>query len=480
MKNDPDRIGLNSQDWLYLGLILMVILVIAFLLPVNPNDYWWYVRIGQDTLQNGAIPTVDTLSYTQAGQPVIYHSWFSAVLLAGLDKVGGIPLTVLGRGVLLALGYGLLFLIARQAGAGTKTASLVLLLAILASSNNWDVRPQIFTYLLFIVVLWVLASWQRGNTSKIWFLPVISLVWVNLHGSFVMLFLLGVTALLFGRGSRSKLALTLVLSFLASLVNPRGLEAWRYVFISLTSISSQQFSMEWRPPLNSGWQMNLFFGWLLLFIPLVAFSKRKLSGLEWAWLMGFGWLALSGQRYVIWFIFLLTLLTSRLLADWGTRWMDKPDGKRLRVLDVSLGIVLILLPLTMLPGIRESWWAKAPSPLAGTPVKAVQWLAAHPDLPGPLWSEIGFSSYLEYALPSRPVWIDTRFEVYPVGQWEQYRVISQAEWDYQSILDHEAIRLLMISTKNQLRLQQALQSSPAWEERYRDEVAVIFQRTGGD
>ena len=92
------RHPLNSRDWLYLGLVLLVILSIAYLLPVDPNDYWWYMRIGRETLKTGAVPVVDSLSYTQSGQPVIYHSWLSAVLLAKIFQLGGISLTVLVRG----------------------------------------------------------------------------------------------------------------------------------------------------------------------------------------------------------------------------------------------------------------------------------------------------------------------------------------------------------------------------------------------
>jgi uncharacterized protein with PQ loop repeat len=484
MNEVSTRNRLQSQDWLYLGLVLLVILSIAFLLPVEPNDYWWYVRIGRDTLQAGAVPIVDTLSYTQAGQPVIYHSWLSAVFLAQLDRLGGISLTVLVRGLVIALGYTLMFAASRQAGAGTKTASLVTLLAALASSNNWSVRPQMFTYFLFAAVIWILHRWQRGGTRAIWMLPVISLLWVNLHGSFVMLFLLVGAALVFGKGSRRALVAVLALSLLATLINPRGLDAWQYVVMSLTAASSRQFSMEWSPPLNLGWQMNLFFAWLLLLIPLVAHSPRRLSGLEWAWLLGFGWLALSGQRYVIWFVFILTLVTASLLAsllaELKFKRLEKPGQAVFPAVNISLGILFILLPFALLPGLRTVWWAQSPEPLMDTPDRAVNWLEQNPEIPGPLWSEIGFSSYLEYALPARPVWSDTRFEVYPSGQWERYQAINKAEWNWQAILDEEGINLLMVSKVKQTHLLAALQASPGWMEMYADEDAVLFKRAGGD
>jgi hypothetical protein len=476
---------LNSQDWLYLGLLLLVVLSIAFLLPVEPNDYWWYVRIGQDTLKAGAIPTVDTLSYTQAGQTVIYHSWLSAVLFAFLDQLGGISLTVLVRGLVLALGYGTLFVAARQAGAGLKTTSLVILLAALATSNNWSVRPQMFTYALFAAVILILQRWTRHiSTRSIWLLPLISLVWVNLHGSFVMLFLLVGASVVFSKGDRRTLAISLGLALLASLINPRGLGAWQYVMLSLTTPSSQIFSMEWSPPLNAGWQMHLFFGWLLVLVPLVAASPRNLTVMEWAWLLGFGWLALSGQRYVIWFVFILGILSanqlSSLLEWFNSRRQARPSQTGKKIVNISLGIFFMLMPLAFLPGLRAAWWAESPPALVDTPVQAVRWLKENPSIQGPLWSEIGYSSYLEYALPERKVWNDTRFELYPIPQWERYKAVNSGAWDWQVILDEEGVNLLLVSKTKQADLLAALHDSTGWEKIYADEEAVIFQRGVGN
>ena len=80
---------------------------------------------------------------------------------------------------------------------------------------------------------------------------------------------------------------------------------------------------------------------------------------------------------------------------------------------------------------REKWWEQSPPATENTPIAATEWLAARPDLPGPLWSEIGFSSYLEFALPQRPTWIDTRFEVFPVEQWQAYKDITTARYNWQ-------------------------------------------------
>jgi hypothetical protein len=146
------------------------------------------------------------------------------------------------------------------------------------------------------------------------------------------------------------------------------------------------------------------------------------------------------------------------------------------VLNLILSLAFILLPLALLPGVRDAWWPEAPSVTENTPIAATEWLAARPDLPGPLWAEIGFASYLEFALPSRPPWIDSRFVPFSVEQWEQYRAINSGEWIWQALLDEAALNLLMVSKSEQPRLLAALEASPTWCSAYSDEVAVIYLR----
>lgn len=514
--------NLSSAHLLWLALVLMTALAIAFLLPVTPQDYWWYLRIGRDTLAANAVPSVDELSFSQAGAPMVYHSWGAAVLFWLVYQLGGLPLSVLLRGLLVVAAYGLVWLTARRLGAGRISAALVLLLAVLASSSNWSMRPQLFAYPLFALALFILYGWQNGEKdlatkdttahkgkprrkppgvpawnfvsfvlkffppkqSAVYWLPLLSLLWVNLHGSFLMLALLTGAALVFGRGDRRSLGLAFAGVLLATLVNPRGFGAWAYVYDSLT-VAANRFSAEWSPPVNSGWQMNLFFFWLLAFPLLAALSPRKPDRLEWAWFLGFGFLALWGERYVIWFVFILAVLTSVMLADWERRFIkDTPPpraGTRfLPAVNSILVLLLILLPFPLLPGLREAWWPEAPPPTENTPLAATEWLAAHPDLPGPLWAEIGFASYLEFALPSRPPWMDTRFELFTVEQWESYRAVTSARYDWQPRLDETGANLLMVSTQYQSDLLEALSAAPAWCELYRDETAVLYERCGGD
>ena len=469
----------RSYDFLWLSLALFILLPIAFFLSITPHDYWFYVRIGKDIAQTGVIPTVDTFSYTYPGRSIFYQPWLAAVIFWFAHSLGGATLTFLLRGLCVGIAYGLIWILMREAGTETRLATLLTIPLGLSSSTNWSMRPQMFAYPLFAVVLWMLWRWHNGRRTAMWMIPVASFLWANLHGSFILAFVLMGSALLFGAGDRKSLVLWLGISLLATFINPRGIFVWQFVSDMLNSPSDQLYATEWGPPVNAGWQMNIFFAWLLLFIPLAAYSPRRLSRLEWIWFLGFGWLALSGLRYVIWFMVLLALYSGPFVTDLSKRFVREeaalnPNPK----LNYLLGSFLLLLPLMMLPGIREGWWKDGPPAYheATTPIAATEWLSARPDLPGPLFAEYTFGSYLTFALPSRLLWIDNRFNAYPPEHWEEYRTISAGTYQWESLLDRNGINLLMLSFHSQPVLIQAVEESTEWCEQYRDQDAAIFSR----
>ena len=370
-------------------------------------------------------------------------------------------------------------------------ATLLTLLCAIVGANNWAVRPQLFVYPLFGISLLLLSSNLANNkhnstqeiqlkdndqdtrfSNSIYLLIPIAIFWVNLHGSVIILFLLAIPYFLFYQRTK-KFFLILILVFISILINPRGIMLWIDTF-QILQASGNQFSQEWKPPVNSGWQMNLFFLWLLALIPLATFSKHKLKLYDWVWLLGFGWMALSGTRYVIWFLAVLLIFTG-----WFIQGLLKSKSSEMRFglikVNIGLFLIMILLPVSLLPGVRESWWDQSPTVLSSnTPVNAVEWLKQNPGLPGPLFNDYLFGSYLIFGLPENPVWIDTRFHNYPKDHWEDYLSISNSEAGWSEKLLNARIGTLILDLTGQKKLIFELERSSIYCELYRDDIAVIF------
>jgi hypothetical protein len=467
----------RSYDSLWLSLAILPLVTLSFLFAIHAQDYWWYLRIGQETLLQKAVPTVDTISWTQTGQPVVYQPWLAGVIFWLTYKMGGAPLTYLLRGILLAVTFAVLWVLARQA-SGPRLATILIFFVGISSTNNWQMRPQLFAYPLFALCLYSLYQWQLGNNKTLWILPIATILWANVHGSFALALILAGTALVFGNGNRRDLLFALLFMVIGTLINPRGLGSWRYLNFMLRSPSDQLFSLEWFPPRNEGWQLNIFFAWTLLIAPIAALSTRKPTLMEWIWFLGFGWLAFSGIRYVIWFLFLLGVMTAAPLGELTRRKMDSNVKISSPIFNTALAGLFLLFSLLYLPGIREKWWSESPPVYApeSNPIAAVNWLKAHPELPGPLWNDFAFGSYLAFALPSRPTWLDSRFFVFPPEQMTEYQQIGHASPEWETLLQRERINLLFLSIGGQSQLIKGLASSRDWCEQYRDRYAVIFSR----
>ena len=54
---------------LLLSLVLAVIFILVVLMPLEPSDYWTYLRIGQEILRTGSLPQVEFMTYTSGGNP---------------------------------------------------------------------------------------------------------------------------------------------------------------------------------------------------------------------------------------------------------------------------------------------------------------------------------------------------------------------------------------------------------------------------
>ncbi|MRS02469.1 hypothetical protein EG832_04465, partial [bacterium] len=80
----------SYAGFLLLSLVLAFIYIIVVLMPLEPSDYWTYLRIGDQIARTLAIPTTEFMTYTSNGQPALYSYWLASLLLFGIYKSGGL------------------------------------------------------------------------------------------------------------------------------------------------------------------------------------------------------------------------------------------------------------------------------------------------------------------------------------------------------------------------------------------------------
>jgi hypothetical protein len=110
------------------------------------------------------------------------------VIFAGLNKIGGLAAVSLFAMLLIAVTFALVFRLARRK-SNAVLAITVTVLAMAASSIHWLARPHLFTLLFAVIFLSALDRVREGHTRVAgipWLalLPVLTVLWSNLHGGF--------------------------------------------------------------------------------------------------------------------------------------------------------------------------------------------------------------------------------------------------------------------------------------------------------
>jgi hypothetical protein len=86
---------------------------------------------------------------------------------------------------------------------------------------------------------------------------------------------------------------------------------------------------------------------------------------------------------------------------------------------------------------------------------------------------MSYGSYLIWAAPDMPVFIDPRIELYPYEQWQDYLRLSNGRNVAELIAEYRFDGMLLSKTE-QAPLIAHLAEDPAWRQVYADEQNTVF------
>jgi hypothetical protein len=212
------------------------------------SDSWWHLANGRWMVQHGQILTADPFSYTRAGAGWSHPGYpYEVALYLAYQWLG-----YRGVDLLASLVISAVFLVEWNVlRTGTLRRFLLVGASILLSIAYWSARPNVFTLLAASLFMAVLEEFRLGNRRIVWLLPVVMLFWVNLHGGFLVGFVIvGLHAVDFAKqADRLKtLAAAFVSMALATLVNPFGLGIYREIVLTAGRTAEQTMIQEWLSP----------------------------------------------------------------------------------------------------------------------------------------------------------------------------------------------------------------------------------------
>ena len=232
-------------------LTVVAVIVVAFAVSGTSADadLWGHVRFGQDILAAHTIPRQDPYSFT-SDRPWINHEWLAEALMAGAYNIGA-SAGLISLKLIIAVGaLAVIWFALASAGVFRPVAVLLLVAATLSTSYLlMTLRPQLFSTLLFAVLLALLNAAARGRTRVLLWIPILFAFWANMHGGWIVgggvLLLWSAGALVTRTVPWPWVAGGAILAMLGTLVTPYGVGLW--LFLWETVGLGRADIVEWQP-----------------------------------------------------------------------------------------------------------------------------------------------------------------------------------------------------------------------------------------
>jgi len=337
------------------------------------SDLWWHLASGRWMWEHGAVPSADPWSFTHQGKPWMHHEWLTDVLYHGWAQALGMESLAWWKWTVIIATFLLLMWTLRRLTGSPLAAFASALFALAVAAPFLDVRPHLYSLLGFALLLRMALA---TPTPSRW-LPLLFLVWVNLHGGFffglmALFAILGAAALFpsalapethasdeapSARKRRWLLLGALGLACVAiCLINPHGIEPFGYPLRYAFSQTSPYRSLgEWHPPFQPGGIQAPLFPWALgtfafAILGVLASGRWRRDRRELAVGLVLSALtlamALKSRRFIPLFAMSHTLLLAPALA-WA---MQRPAARLRAALEPRFGVrwPALLLPTALL------------------------------------------------------------------------------------------------------------------------------------
>ena len=470
-----------SRARFFAGILLFGLLAMTARNATDPH-LWWHLRTGQRIVETGHIPHTDSFSFTRTGHAWVSHEWLTEVVFYELWKHGGPAVLIVFSAIVTTAGFMLLYLRCLRWQGKRHWAAAATAFGALASAPSWGVRPQMFTFAMASLLLWLVETGEDRPKLLLW-IPPLFLLWLNLHAGFA----LGPALLLaYGIGlivetavgsepwSKTRpIFLRIVILILACLalvpLNPSGAELYRYPFDTLRSSGMRSFIGEWfSPDFHQSLYQPFLLAWLLL-LTVLASSRARPKGRVLIPLILTSFAALDAVRHIPIFVLVAIPVLAAALPMART---DRTSSRFRPLFNLSVVVLMAGFAIVRLTGLAHNQTRREAEQY---PQKAVAFLRASPE-PGRIFVYYDWGGYAIWTLyPEYRVFLDGRADLYGDDLLRQFKTAVQLRNGWRGVLDGWKVETVLLPPS--CALTQALLLDPHWRTAYSDSKAIILIRT---
>lgn len=237
-------------------------------------DLGWLIQTGIHVLKHG-IPHKDIFSWTNPDQSFTAYQWLSEVVIGWLYSTGGLWLVGLVACILSGLLYFCLLPMTWKI-YGIKLPVCFAMMFMVLTPHFFNARPQLASYYLLLAIVWICEKELLAGAKRFLLIPIF-LIWVNVH-SFWLIGVSIVMVYLFCRFKDLgiKVGTVLFLSIIATTIcNPYGLGLIGYL---KTFVDGTQFlGMREVLPSWSDQTAGFWFAYLAICWGFIIAGRRAIS-----------------------------------------------------------------------------------------------------------------------------------------------------------------------------------------------------------
>ncbi|WP_206922673.1 hypothetical protein [Alicyclobacillus suci] len=460
--------------------------------PFSTGDTMWSNWVGQWIALHRSVPMHVYGTWTAVGQRWMPQEWGFELLLYTVSHYLGYRGVVAMMTLVSLLTWSIFYDVLRY-----SNVPYARVWAIIAGilSTPWDqIRAETFSYLFMVVTLWIVFRIKKW-LLRIVALSLLQIIWVNMHGSFMLEWLftlsIGLITLIpsvkthwiqHERSVRQDFFRSLVTTgvlFSVSLINPQGFSIYRFALWLSAKSGVQNYIMEWQPATITEWITTSLSLIIAVMLVIRIQNKERLKLFQTIWAVIVFLMFLKSVRFGSYAL----ILTVWAFAP-RTKYIPKSlyaRFKRLRfprelytALRLGLFIGLSLLIVEGISSVHGSLYANANAsvePHAVVVVKQIE--QKHPTWR--VWNDYNIGGTLETM--GVPVSIDGRTEIYlKNGYMEKFSTILDAKKGAERYLNQEHVNVVCIQSKEALN--ELLSDLPDWKLVYSDQGYVVFERVG--
>jgi hypothetical protein len=424
----------------------------------------------------------------------------------------------------MAVSFVLVFYLAMRRGGSLPVTLVMIVLSLGAASVHFLARPHVLSWLLTVIWFELLDSacsldpqsdldLEPNTARRLYWLPILMLFWVNLHGGFLLGFALlgvylvgGVIRYFSCPEQRSeivsrlrRLGLVGVVSLLASFVNPYGYKLHLHIYRYLSDRFLMNHVTEFLSPDFHGVAQQCFAVMLLITIAALASARRKPGPTHLLVILLAAYSGLYASRNLPVSSMLFTLIIAPMLSETVARASENTEislwlrgllsrvnnfGIRMEKLELRFqGHLWIVLAFFL------GLWACLHGGRLGSvqlvnayfddkrfPVEAAEVIAKR-DVREPIFCPDLWGGYLIYRLyPQTKVMVDDRHDLYGDHFFEDYLKVVFVQPEWSKVLDEKHVNWVLVQKNSSLATILGLTSG--WKLIHEDETAVLFHRAG--